>query len=309
MGVVNTTKTFATNEVITSTLMNNIIDQTTFTNDAISGGTLTVTGAGQLKVGAITSSELAADSVTANAIASGVITNVKISATAAISLSKLAVEALPVGITVATANILDANVTTAKILDANVTAPKLSGAQTGTAPIFGVRAWANFDGTTSADIGGTYARSGTTVTVTTSVDHGLIVGHKVFLDFTSGGVVDGAFIVTAITSTTIFTVTHGTSGTASGNVTLSRRLIRASGNVANVSLLGTGQYAVNFTTALPDANYARSGFSNYTTASVVGFVGGNSSTTTTAQSCDIFVANSTNGAEISTSVVNVIFVG
>jgi hypothetical protein len=309
MGVVNTTKTFATNEVITSTLMNNIIDQTTFTNDAISGGTLTVTGAGQLKVGAITSSELAADSVTANAIAGGVITNVKISATAAISLSKLASEALPVGITVATANILDANVTTAKILDANVTAPKLSGAQTGTAPIFGVRAWANFDGTTSADIGGTYARSGTTVTVTTSVDHGLIVGHKVFLDFTSGGAADGAFIVTAITSATIFTVTHGTSGTASGNVTLSRRLIRASGNVANVSLLGTGQYAVNFTTALPDANYARSGFANFNSSAVAGLVGGNSTSATTAQSCDIFVANSTSGNENNFTVVNAIFVG
>jgi hypothetical protein len=310
MGVVNTTKTFATNEVITSTLMNNIIDQTTFTNDAISGGTLAVTGAGQLKVGTITSNELAADSVTANAIASGVITNVKISATAAISLSKLASEALPVGITVATANILDANVTTAKILDANVTAPKLSGAQTGTAPIFGVRAWVNFDGTTSADIGGTYARSGTTVTVTTSVDHGLIVGHKAFLDFTSGGASDGAFVVTGVTSNTIFTVTHGTSGSIpNGNVTLSRRLIRASGNVANVSLLGAGQYAVNFTTALPDANYARSGFANFASGAVAGLVGGNSTTQTTAQSCDIFVANSTSGAEINTSVVNVIFVG
>jgi hypothetical protein len=310
MGVVNTTKTFATNEVITSTLMNNIIDQTTFTNDAISGGTLTVTGAGQLKVGNITSNELAADSVTANAIASGVITNVKISATAAISLSKLASETLPVGITVATANILDANVTTAKILDANVTAPKLSGAQTGTAPIFGVRAWVNFDGTTSADIGGTYARSGTTVTVTTSVDHGLIVGHKVFLDFTSGGAADGAFVVTAITSTTIFTVTHGTSGSIpSGNVTLSRRLIRASGNVANVSFLGTGQYAVNFTTALPDANYARSGFANFVSSSVAGLVAGNSTSATTAQSCDIFVANSTSGNENNCTVVNAIFVG
>jgi hypothetical protein len=309
-GVVETTHTFATNEVITSTLMNNIIDQTLFTSDALSGGTLALT-AGKIKVATsgITSNEMGVDAVTANAIASGVITNVKISATAAISLSKLAVEALPVGITVATANILDANVTTAKILDANVTAPKLSGAQTGTAPIFGVRAWANFDGTTSADIGGTYARAATTVTVTTSVPHGLIVGHKVFLDFTSGGVADGAFVVTAVTSTTIFTVTHGTSGTASGNVTLSRRLIRASGNVANVSLLGTGQYAVNFTTALPDANYARSGFANFVSSAVAGLVAGNSTSATTAQSCDIFVANSTSGNENNFTVVNAIFVG
>ena len=69
---------------------------------------------------------------------------------------------------VTTVKILDANVTTAKILDANVTtakladsavttakinnaavtAAKLNGAQTGDAPIYGCRAWVNFDGTT-----------------------------------------------------------------------------------------------------------------------------------------------------------------
>jgi hypothetical protein len=48
---------------------------------------------------------------------------------------------------VTTAKILDANVTTAKILDANVTPAKLNGAQSGSAPIFGVRAWVNFNGT------------------------------------------------------------------------------------------------------------------------------------------------------------------
>jgi hypothetical protein len=129
------------------------------------------------------------------------------------------------------------------------------------------------------------------------------------LDFTSGSAVDGAFVVTGITSSTIFTVTHGTPGATSGTVSLNRRLIRASGNVANVSLLGTGQYAVNFTTALPDANYARSGFANYSSTAVAGLVGGNNATTTTAQSCDIFVANSTSGAEFNASLVNVMFIG
>jgi hypothetical protein len=210
---------------------------------------------------------------------------------------------------VTTAKILDANITTAKIADASVTAPKLNGAQTGTAPIYGVRAWVNFDGTTSADIGGTYSRTLTTVTVTTSVAHGLIVGHKVYLDFTSGTAVDGAFVVTGITSDTIFTVTHGTSGATSGNVTLSRRLIRASGNVSSVSLLAVGKYAVNFTVALPNANYARSGFANFTTTLTAGLVGGDSVSTTTEQSCDIIVGNSSSGSPISTSVVNAIFVG
>jgi hypothetical protein len=32
--------------------------------------------------------------------------------------------------------------------------------------------------------------------------------------------------------------------------------IRASGNVSSITDRGTGQYTVNFTTAMPDANYA-----------------------------------------------------
>lgn len=303
-GVVNTTDTFLANQVITSTVMNNIIDQTLFTSDAIASGNTTLAlVAGKLKVGTITSNEMGVAAVTANAIAADAVTTAKI-LDANVTTAKI------LDANVTTAKILDANVTTAKIADAAITAPKLNGAQTGTAPIFGVRAWVNFNGTTSADIGGTYTRSLTTVTVTTSVPHGLIVGHKVFLDFTSGGAADGAFVVTAITSSTIFTVTHGTSGTIpSGNVTLSRRLINASGNVANVSYLAAGKYAVNFTTALPDANYARSGFANFNSGLTAGLVGTDNVGTTTAQSCDIFVGNSGNGVEFNTTVVNAIFVG
>jgi len=309
-GVVETTDTFTTNQVITSTLMNNIIDQTLFTSDAIvSGNTTLALVAGKLKVGTITSNEMGANAVTLNAIADGTITNAKVNASAAIALSKLATGALPTAITIASANIVDGTIVTADIADAAITAPKLDGAQTGTAPIYGIRAWVNFDGTTADDIGGTYSRTLTTVTVTTSVDHGLIVGHKVFLNFTSGSAADGAFVVTGITSSTVFTVTHGTSGTTSGNVTLNRRLIRASGNVSSVSLLATGKYAVNFTTALPDANYARSGFANFNSSATAGFVGGNNQTATTEQSCDINVANSTSGAENNFTVVNVMFVG
>lgn len=78
------------------------------------------------------------------------------------------------------------NPTSGEIANASITAPKLSGAQTGSAPIFGVRAWVNFNGT------GTVA-------------------------------------------------------------------IRASGNVSSITDNGTGDYTVNFTTALPDANYAIAG--------------------------------------------------
>ena len=75
-------------------------------------------------------------------------------------------------------------VVTADVADAAITAPKLSGAQTGSAPIYGCRAWVNFDGTTSP------------------------------------------------------------------------ATIRASGNVTSVTKNATGDYTINFTTAMSDANYS-----------------------------------------------------
>ena len=69
--------------------------------------------------------------------------------------------------------------------------------------------------------------------------------------------------------------------------------IRASGNVSSITDNGTGDYTVNFTTAMPDANYALSG------------MGGNS---TTALVCvsqpQGFVAPTTSAVRIQTSYVN-----
>jgi hypothetical protein len=39
--------------------------------------------------------------------------------------------------------------------------------------------------------------------------------------------------------------------------------IRASGNVTSITDNGTGDYTVNFTTALADANYSAAGMTNY----------------------------------------------
>jgi len=89
----------------------------------------------------------------------------------------------PSDLTVSAAKIQTSAVTTDKIADANITAAKLNGAQSGSAPIYGARAWVNFNGT------GTVA-------------------------------------------------------------------IKASGNVTSISDNGTGSYAVNLTTAMPDVNYA-----------------------------------------------------
>ena len=62
MGAVNTTYTFTPTDVITSSKMNDIIDQTTITTDAIIGTTLDV-ASGKLKIRSqgITSNELSSD--------------------------------------------------------------------------------------------------------------------------------------------------------------------------------------------------------------------------------------------------------
>jgi len=267
-GVIDTTHTFANNEVITSTLMNNIIDQTFFTSDALANSTLALT-ANKIKVATsgITSNEMGVDSVTANAIADGVIANAKISATAAISLSKLANEALPTGITVATANLVDANVTTAKIADAAITAPKLDGAQTGTAPAYAIRSWVNFNGKTaaSADVSGNFSRSGTTITLTVS-SHGLIAGNLIFIDFVSGTVApDGMYVVASVIDANNFTVTSAAAASGSGTAVLKRKSIRGGGNISCVSAAAAnpvipptssispagGYYVVNFWSPMP----------------------------------------------------------
>tara|TARA_B100001287_G_scaffold197846_1_gene167417 strand:+ start:780 stop:3050 length:2271 start_codon:yes stop_codon:yes gene_type:complete len=72
-------------------------------------------------------------------------------------------------------------------------------------------------------ISSTYSRSGSTVTVTCSSVHGLSTGNKVFLDVSTGNVPSGRYTI-EVTSTTEFKVTTITSGTTSGNLTLSRLL-------------------------------------------------------------------------------------
>jgi hypothetical protein len=138
MGAVDTTYTFTATDTITSAKMNNIIDQTTMTSSAIIGTTLEV-ASGQLKVRAqgITSNELAANSVSSSNIVDGTIVNADINASAAIALSKLATGALPTGITVNQAN----------ITDRSIDVLSLDGYQTGSAPIYAIRAWGSVNST------------------------------------------------------------------------------------------------------------------------------------------------------------------
>lgn len=120
---------------------------------------------------------------------------------------------------------------------------------------YGCRAWVNFNGTANTNLSGTYSQSGTTVTVTATA-HGLIVGNTIYADITTGTGVDGIYSVATVTDANTFTYTAGTSLTTSGNITLVRSTIRASGNVSSITDNAVGDYTVNFATAMPDVNYA-----------------------------------------------------
>lgn len=139
-----------------------------------------------------------------------------------------------------------------------------------------IRALVNFsNSTTTADVTGTYSRSGTTVTVTVT-NHNFQAGHLAYLDFTSGLATDGSFEVTGVTDANTFTVTHGASGTTSGNVTVKRRPMNYQYNVAHVTNIAnvTGQFAINFSTPMPDTFYAVDGLAAGTASGQTTFSSG-----------------------------------
>lgn len=95
MGAVNTTYTFTATDTITSTKMNNIIDETVMTSDAVlggsggSGGLDISSGKLSISANAINNSRLASNSVTSANIVDGTIVNADINASAAIAGTKI----------------------------------------------------------------------------------------------------------------------------------------------------------------------------------------------------------------------------
>jgi hypothetical protein len=87
--------------------------------------------------------------------------------------------------------------------------------------------------------------------------HGMTTGQVASLSFTTGGATSGSYTVTVLDANN-FTVTDSISGSTSGNVTRNN-FIRGSFNVSSVTDNSTGDYTVNFTTAMVDANYSISG--------------------------------------------------
>lgn len=160
------------------------------------------------------------------------------------------------------------------------------------APIYACRAWVKFDGTTtSSSISATYTRaSGSTTVVVTATAHGCITGNVQYLDFTSGTASDNSYIVTYVDDDT-FNVTTIASTLTSGNVTIKRSPMSASGNVNNVSynVATAGTYFINYAVEMPNADYSMAGMAHGSGASVGRMVDIDNAVAPTEQSTKVFV--------------------
>ena len=130
------------------------------------------------------------------------------------------------------------------------------------------RAWVNFNGTASGTFAGgastvTRVAGSTTATVTTTSGHGLTTGNTVNA---LTGVVAGIYTVTVLTSTTFTITTVATTALTNASITFAVNSIRASYNVSSITDNGVGDYTVNFTTAMVDANYAAVAMGKSTTS-------------------------------------------
>jgi hypothetical protein len=139
-------------------------------------------------------------------------------------------------------SLADNSVTTAKIADANVTAGKLAA------------------GVAVSNIGFTpVQQGGGTGQLTNKVYIGWSAGSKLLLqvdafDFGQVWPITPAALSTASGSAPSYSARAWVNFNGTGTVA-----IRASGNVSSITDNGTGDYTVNFATAMPDANYSMVG--------------------------------------------------
>ena len=80
--------------------------------------------------------------------------------------------------------------------------------------------------------------------------------------------------------------------------------IRASGNVSSITDNGVGDYTVNFTTAMPDANYSSNVTSLQDVSSNANYASGISPTLPTVSGCRV-VCSISNGSDYDSNIVNV----
>jgi hypothetical protein len=306
MPVVDTTQSFASGDTVTSTTLNNIMDQSIFVAGAVvSGSGLAITTGGQMTTsnipGAnITNLSIGGGKIINNTLSVGKLENPSFNWSSASNSGSIE---LGTNITTNGSSFIDFH-SVFPLTDREARVVRNSGANgtfsisnngtgaielsassgvtfgtanmptpSGTAPIFGCRAWVNFNGQANSDLSGTYSRSGTTSVTVTATGHGLIAGNIVFLDFTVGtgtAPFDGIYEVATIVDVNSFTVVSSTTTTSTGTVFLKRKTIRGSGNVSCVSAasqsptipptsnetVANGYYIANFLTAMSNSNFA-----------------------------------------------------
>jgi hypothetical protein len=150
MAILSKGNTFADGDQVTSTKLNNLVDNATFvagSSGTTDDATLEV-AAGQLKVKIIQTGNIADSAVTTAKIANST------GASDGVTTAKIAANDKIADNAIQQAQMADNSVGTAEIIDANITASKLSGAQSGDAPVFGVRAWGTIDVSTPSIIHG-----------------------------------------------------------------------------------------------------------------------------------------------------------
>jgi hypothetical protein len=248
----------------------------------------------KINTGAVTETKIGTGAATADKIGTNAVTEAKIN-TGAVTADKIGTNAVTeakINASAVTADKIGTNaVTDTKLsLTANSAAVKVAINANNSPPIYACRAWVSFNGTNTDNVSGTYSQSGTTVTLTVT-GHGLLTGHSAYIDFTTGSSVDGVYVVTVIDANT-FTVQQA-SRTTGGAATLVRATIRSSGNVSTVARSAEGRYIINFTVAMPDANYCVSAASIVTGGSRAGvFVGPQATTGDPADPNDSYSVNS-----------------
>jgi hypothetical protein len=208
------------------------MDESSFISDAIvpnqglqitAGGQMQVPNGG-IKTALLETSTTTSNGVTTAKIADSAITTAKIanstSTTTGVTAAKIANSA------VTTVKIADLSVTTEKIAAADVTAEKLSGAQTGTAPVYGIRAFASFDGGAASPINtivegniGTITRTATgvfSVTFTTSMPSAnyTIMANARYLD---GNTYEANCFFTSVTASSFVLNVAGGGGNYNSN--------------------------------------------------------------------------------------------
>jgi hypothetical protein len=264
MGAIDTSVTFNSNDVLTSTNLNNILDQSYITSDAIAGTTLAVDG-NKLRVRAagITPNELAPSAVLEPNIQDASISTVKIK-DAAITPVKIEDGAILESKIAANA------VTNGKVANSSIGAAKLDGQQTGVAPIYGARAFCKIApypngvrGQNGFKSGNYNANSITNIVTVTISNHNLKANDRVRLIFTKtsgAGVVPSSatfFTVIAATDANTFTVAFTSTG-SSGTVVAEFIQILNASNVSSASFYdnGTGRYLINFAQPMPNEHYS-----------------------------------------------------